>query len=320
MLHPRPPATLVSIHRPATTVDWHFGNHCQFSCSYCPQHLHAGTSPALEQDVLRDFVMAIEEDLTYDLANQQHKINFNFSGGEPTLNPNFGPFILWLRQRGHVVSVTTNGGRTLRWWQEWGQHIDHTVFSFHTEFTDLDHYEQVARHQAQHSAEARLIAAPQGFHRIQEAWLRLQGIPQLRVMVKPIIDAWADGPDHQSLPYTAEQRAWLSQHRSNGQRPRRRHDEAGTRVTDITGTQRRQHAIRILQQQENDFRGWRCLQGVKNISVTEQGQVFGAHCRQLPMGSIHAPQELRWPRAATICGKPACWCLTDIAITKWKEH
>lgn len=35
---------IVEIKNDLVTIDWHLGNHCRHSCSYCPSRLHAGES------------------------------------------------------------------------------------------------------------------------------------------------------------------------------------------------------------------------------------------------------------------------------------
>lgn len=302
----------------ATRIDWHFGNTCQFACSYCPQHLHSGTARLPDLDVLKDFVLAVESRLIYETP--ERRIHFSFAGGEPTLNRNFGPLVQWLGQRGHDIAVTTNGGRSLRWWQEQGGSINTTVLSYHSEFTDVQHMAQVARLQLDQGSRVfiKLIAHPGYFSKVQQAWQEFCGIAGANIEVKRVISIWLPA-GHDMPETTAQQLAWIQQHQWRaGTRPPRPEQRFWLQARDHP----RRHTVpmALINSGRTDFRGWLCEHGRKNLAIDEHGSVWGAHCRQMPMGDIRAPEDLRWPSQATACQQTGCWCVVDIMINKWQEH
>jgi len=80
------------------TVTWDVGRRCNFDCSYCPTHRHDNFSKHADLETLKKTGKFV-----FDYANliMPHKktkrMNINFTGGEPTVNPNFTPFGHWLR-------------------------------------------------------------------------------------------------------------------------------------------------------------------------------------------------------------------------------
>jgi sulfatase maturation enzyme AslB (radical SAM superfamily) len=80
------------------TVTWDVGRRCNYDCTYCPAHRHDNFSPHASLETLQDtakFVFEYGELLTRFKTNK--RLNLNFTGGEPTVNPNFLKFGEWLR-------------------------------------------------------------------------------------------------------------------------------------------------------------------------------------------------------------------------------
>ena len=74
-------------------VTWDTGRRCNYDCSYCPVHRHDNFSPHATLDSLKDNVDFLYEYIDLHLQYRQSKIaNIGFTGGEPTVNPNFIPF------------------------------------------------------------------------------------------------------------------------------------------------------------------------------------------------------------------------------------
>jgi len=301
----------------ATSIDWHLGNHCQFSCTYCPQYLHANdtTHPALEH--MKELTIAAEENLEFKYERKQ--IHFTFSGGEPTLNPKFGPFVEWLSERGHIINIITNGGRTLRWWEEWGKSFNLVIFSFHTEFTDIDHFIKVVKYQTELAVgrtEVHLITWADKFDRVVEVRERLLDIPQCRVVTKKITEDWFS-PGVSMTPYTLEQKQWIEDNLITG-RPNKFVNSNFRSVGEYKSQQKiiPVHPIMLRNYKLNQFKGWKCKQGVKNISVDVYGRIWGAHCRQLQIGSLENIAEMNWPSDVSICASDFCHCSSDTMIDK----
>lgn len=81
------------------TVTWDVGRRCNYDCTYCPPHRHDNFSPHASLETLKktgQFVFDYAELLMKYKKNK--RLNLNFTGGEPTNNPNFLAFGEWLQQ------------------------------------------------------------------------------------------------------------------------------------------------------------------------------------------------------------------------------
>ena len=79
------------------TITWDVGRRCNFDCSYCPAHRHDNFSKHANLETLQktgNFVFDYSK-LIMPLKKSK-RININFTGGEPTVNPNFLKFGSWL--------------------------------------------------------------------------------------------------------------------------------------------------------------------------------------------------------------------------------
>jgi organic radical activating enzyme len=269
----------------------------------------------MELDQLKKFVELAEKNLKFSERNVTKQIYFKFSGGEPTLNPVLGPLVKWIKERGHLVSVTSNGGRTTRWWEEWGDLFDQATFSFHTEYANLSHFLEVVKLQASKCAVyVHLIAWPENFNSIVKAHTALKEIKNCRTIIKKITREWVDTPGVTVAPYLAVQHDWIERNEISGKvRPHpslnlfRFHE--GTKVVKF-------HPVLLKNANDINFKGWECDMGIKNLSINPHGVIFGAYCEQLCMGNINDIDNISWQSAPTICAKDSCFCMDDIIIGK----
>lgn len=303
----------------ATTIDWHLGNHCQYSCTYCPAYLHANNTQHLDLEQMKELAIAAEERLQFQTISK--RIMFTFSGGEPTLNPRFGPYVQWLKERGHIINIVTNGGRTLRWWQEWGHNFNLVVFSFHSEFTDLDHFYKIVEYQTSLDSgrtEVHLITWADKFDRIVEAQNKLSAIKECKVITKKITEDWFS-PGVKMTPYTNDQLAWIDSNVITGSNTSKNSIGPNFRVMgEVNGEKKivQIHPLVLRNHNLNKFRGWKCKQGIKNLSIDVYGRVWGAHCRQLLLGTVADVSNIKWPTEASICKTNVCHCSGDTMIDK----
>ena len=81
------------------TVTWDVGRRCNYDCTYCPPHRHDNFSPHANLETLKKTGRFIFDYANLMMPYKKNKgININFTGGEPTNNPNFLEFGEWLQQ------------------------------------------------------------------------------------------------------------------------------------------------------------------------------------------------------------------------------
>ena len=117
------------------TISWRIGIFCNYDCIYCPAEYHNDYEKPLSFDMLKDAWLKIynktkSKNLLYKLA---------ITGGEPTANKSFLPFMKWLKEECTEVKevvVTSNGSASLTYYKDLVNYVDNLSFSTHIEFMD----------------------------------------------------------------------------------------------------------------------------------------------------------------------------------------
>lgn len=108
-------------------ISWKLHNVCNYSCSFCDPSYKDGTERWLTLIENKSIV-----DKLFMAANNK-PIWILFTGGEPTLFPEFIELSTYIKSKGGYVGLISNGSRTLRWWTELQQAkvLDNLVLTLH---------------------------------------------------------------------------------------------------------------------------------------------------------------------------------------------
>ncbi len=108
-------------------VTWDLGRRCNYDCSYCEDLHHNNYSRHRTVDELKHALDFIKEYIDiYNSSRTNHfETHLNFTGGEPTVNPNFWDLVDYVKQVApkFKLSLTTNGT-----WHS--KHIDKIIDNF----------------------------------------------------------------------------------------------------------------------------------------------------------------------------------------------
>lgn len=128
-------------------VTWDVGRRCNYDCSYCPVHRHDNHSPHASLDDLKKNAEFVLKYIDLYMTYRDYKWSaINFTGGEPTVNPNFIPFMQHLRSRYEesykdkwncAFTLTSNGAMSKKMADSVLENFDHTTISYHAEADDL---------------------------------------------------------------------------------------------------------------------------------------------------------------------------------------
>lgn len=123
-------------------ITWDLGRRCNFDCSYCPSHRHDNFSPHASLESLKNTATFIFE-YASTLAPFRNNKDFciSFTGGEPTVNPNFIEFASYLSKKkveyadkfNLTLDLTTNGAMGPKIADAVIKHFDHVTVSYHAE-------------------------------------------------------------------------------------------------------------------------------------------------------------------------------------------
>lgn len=85
-------------------INWNLGPRCNYDCSYCPATVHDNYSPHVTYD---DFKKAFDKVL--EQIGKQENLKLTFTGGEPTINPEYMEIVEYVLSKGGRVFTNTNG-------------------------------------------------------------------------------------------------------------------------------------------------------------------------------------------------------------------
>lgn len=124
-------------------IKFMIGNTCNYKCWYCFPGSHEGTHRWPED--LSLIYKNLGHLIDHYKAAGKTKVRLHILGGEPTLWPDLGNFVRYFKiNHGCDITMATNGSRTIRWWEEYGEYFDDVIISCHHERIDISHVMNVA--------------------------------------------------------------------------------------------------------------------------------------------------------------------------------
>lgn len=123
-------------------VVWDLGRRCTYACTYCGPHHSNKTSPNASLDVLKHTLDGVVEyaHLYSQYRSKPKQVTLAFTGGEPTINPDFFNFIEYCNKKYPDVrtNVTTNGCYTTKKCQQIIDNINSCTVSYHAEASAIE--------------------------------------------------------------------------------------------------------------------------------------------------------------------------------------
>ena len=299
---------ITSIHTPNRfVVDWNIGKRCNYDCAYCPTTIHDNHSPHRNFSELNkaasfliDYCKKIKRD-----------IKFTFTGGEPTVNPDFSDFLFSLKEKGvDSVTVTTNGTRKPDWYmfhkdcirsltvslhyeKDWNKTL-HTILQIHKAFrlftvnvmVHHDFYDEVV-----HTTQMLLK------NNINFRLKRIRWSEQ---------DLYLNDDYDDSSMYD-ERFIKLFESLPDS-------TEDNILIDGLPG-----NTNNVVKFRQNNFFGWKCFAGIEGICIDPEGEVYRGTCKQGgSIGNIFSNQFFIDNNPIT-CYKQYCSCVSDVLFTKYKE-
>ena len=184
-------------------INWNLGPRCNYDCSYCPATVHDNYSPHV---TFEQFKLAFDKVL--DQIGKQENLKLTFTGGEPTINPEYMQIVDYVVSHNGRVYTNTNGTASIdklkKLCNAGGLHI-----SVHTEFYQAnklaDKVSQLSLEQGVCIVKYMLVPG-----RLQECKDFINLLPSsngsYRINIEPLVDK-ANG--NKILDYTQEELEYL---------------------------------------------------------------------------------------------------------------
>jgi organic radical activating enzyme len=297
-------------HTPDLYLTWVINNICTNKCSYCPPNLHNGTNHNYEWEQAEAFIQ--------ELLKRYPKIQLAISGGEPTLSPFLKDMVKMFSDAGHPVGMTTNGARTVRYFEEISQYMSYIVMSYHPSFEDPELLEKALACAKHTRTTVAVMMDSRHFNQSLAMYYKLCEHDILRVepwRITPWIKDSTAGCD-----YTEAQLQILSSLPSkkakNSAVPKNEGTMGATFYFD-DGSEQTSNAQDLINEKLTNFYGWECDIGLNSLYVRLDGGVRLGNCISSSyIGNIQNYKDIQWPTKSFICPQTFCHCTTDVYVSK----
>ena len=304
-------------------VTWSLHNFCNFRCEYCPSNLNNGTTKNINFEKVKKFYFKLKQIVG------SKKIIFAFSGGEPTLHPEFVDIIKFLSDNECEICMTTNGSRGIEWWKQAEPYIDHMVISYHPRWTKKDKLKEDIDFLSETCwINLDLMMIPEYWDAILKVGETFKGYKNVAVTYLPIQQDF--GTKSKGLiNYSPEQLNFL-QNPPNywGDFKPAEHKLKKCRYNFGRGykymaiQESGQEVVKkldykyIIANNLNRFNGYECDLGKEGLVIELNGNIYYAYCHVGGcIGNIN-DDNLNLNIDSVICNRDICSCSVDIDISK----
>lgn len=297
-------------------VNWCVTSVCNYRCSYCLPTLH---------DSRHHFPTVATVLTTFRQIQEQrpnHRIGFEFTGGEVALWPHFLDCAGELKRAGARTTILSNGSRPLSWWEKATPLLDNVVLSFHSEFAPFDHFLEVVTLLSKRvSLHVNVIMHPRLFDQCLAASRILRRLDGFTLALQPVlVDLGAQ--DSKMVSYTSDQLDVIQNPRRYLREPSANQSGHGHQfrgpiyLEDATGQRFVRTPQEMLASKHNRWRGWTCSMGLQQVAIELDGSIYGGFCRQgSQLGNVHE-RRIALPTEPVVCRKDSCSCFFDVQCTK----
>jgi organic radical activating enzyme len=302
-------------------IEFMIGNTCNYKCWYCFLGSNEGDfrwTGDLESTSKNFFHL-----LDHYKKNGKERFEIHIVGGEPTLWPDLGKFVQLLKDNYNVwTSISTNGSRTLRWWEQYAEYFDDVMISVHHEYANVAHIMQVADTVYKKNKVLNVMVLMDPFK-----WDRCVGLIKQLKKSKYRWFITAMQVMHDTISYSPEQLKFISKPVKRFPNPlwlikKLKNLKRDPKVVLDNGKTKTVNRNWIGLNNQTNFKGWLCNIGVDNLYIDKDGRITGA-CRTVLFENynlndpnfIEKFNPIIQPK---ICDKTFCGCQPEQLLNKIK--
>ena len=303
------------------TVQWKLHNKCNYNCSFCSANNKDGSDPWFSIEKYKSVI-----DKLY--KSNDSPIYFIFTGGEPTLYPNFIELLQYTKSLGGTNILITNGSRTIRWWKELVEAncLDRLTLTYHSEQSkDYQHVTEVINlfHDVPTETYCEVT------HTKDTIDLAFEGCNYLIKNTGGVIHIKSMNIHAYNIHdmYTEEQLAFIKKHNYRPGEKRHKVVRKGIPLKSIfnamitmtynNGDRKIMDHQTLLKNQANSFTEWQCEVGQNELFI-DHAKIYRGVCEVGgSIGSID-DEVISFSTDNVICTKKHCECFSDIAANKIK--
>jgi organic radical activating enzyme len=298
-------------------IEWKIHNVCNHNCSFCGNHNKDGSQRWFSLEKYKEYT----DKLIAACGDSPFWIQI--TGGEPTLYPDLIPLLAYMKSKGAMISMISNGSRTIRWWKELQESklMDYLFLTYHSEQTDdYHHITEVANlfHNEPVEVICLITHVYDTLNTAFEAQEYLMKNTGATITVKAMMG-------NQSIysKYTTEEitklqsENWLPGNLKNTKvktliDPKYRIDHT-LKVTLNNNLSFNTEPQVLMKQQQNNFLGWDCNIGASTMRI-DHDVIYRGVCEEGGKRSLY--DEISFVDNYISCSLKQCFCGTDMIATK----
>ena len=297
-------------------VIWQITTACTYKCSYCPTELNQGKSHQINLDELQTFL---------DKIKDRNPV-FSFTGGEPTVHPQYLDILRELKKRNFSVISDSNLSRTVRFYEEATQLVDNWNVTLHpSEHTlDLDKIKAIS-----HSSYAvvYLMADPRHWELSMSWFEELKKILRIKIIILKPLNNWSNSGwfyhdyTQEQLDFyenTAPILNFTQEEVKQGLIKYSWLQDQGSTIMWNDGSVDKLDPDQLMKNDLNKFQGWDCEVGSEVIVINPTSNISLGTCGTRHLGNWNN-FTIDMLEQSFLCPREYCHCGTDIKATKTKQ-
>lgn len=306
-------------------ICWFLHNHCNHRCSYCHESNWNGSFQWLALAHVKSFVDQVRKHYG------RRRTLISFTGGEPTLWPDFEECVNELSADGFELGMTSNGAKPLEYFERIAPHFSWISLSFHPEFTRTEKFlSLIDRLSGLTALNVRIMLplddklAKRSIHFREELERAFHdGKIRGRVHVELVKTVEGFGTiltsplEYQGLSREALSRWPPKSLLRDGVIEPRNDNLLDSYMTHQRGTEnsRQLNVSELIDANRVNFENWTCNIGLEQLFVGADGYVFRSGCGVgNRLGRLG--HRIDFPVHPVRCWKNFCHCGTDVAVSK----
>jgi MoaA/NifB/PqqE/SkfB family radical SAM enzyme len=299
-------------HKDILHIDWFVGKRCNFDCVYCSPAIHDNFSPHISLENMIDTCDILLDSYPPD------KIKIGFTGGEPTVNPNFLNFCKYLSKKNiSKITVTTNGTRTAKYYIELLSYVDYLTISQHfgqslSSNIFMERIKEITK--TDDSFIVQVMAHAEHFDEVKKC-VEFYKDNNIKFTVRKI--RLEQHSSHNASNYSQEYISWIIKN----QEEHSFYEDTKVFYKEDTKIKTKDvHVNEISGKDMNLFKGWKCWAGILHLHIDVSGTVYRGNCKVGgSLGNIN-DKTFVFPKNPVICTEEKCRCAPEISVKKVKEE
>lgn len=320
------PIKVVTDNRPKSLfIEWKLHDKCNYDCVFCTDENKAGVKGWFSLEKNKEIADAIHK------MCDGKPYWIQFTGGEPTLYPQFKELLTHIKKNGGYIRVISNGSRTIRWWKEVKEAnlMDMLFITFHSqqnasykhvaEVLNLFHDTPTVTIGIITYIKKTVKYALEGAEYLMKntgSWVSLNAMDLLDGYID---DTVVSEEDYEKIQYYTTRLA----DRHDTKMPTNIPEDIignGTLQTKITysdGSVEVGDPTLLMKTKKNQFKGWKCEAGLDTMLI-HSDMIYRGGCARggKPFKSI---EDIKFFDEAFVCDTDLCFCATDMITPKYRD-